>query len=283
LNPADFGINNGITEAIALPQINVQGLGLNFGGPAGFPQGRGDTTGVLSDTLSYLRGKHSFKFGGEFRRFYNNNFAKNVGTFGFPSVTDFINGAANAFTVTLGDSSSSIAQGELGLFAQDNFKVKTNLTFELGFRYDWFMAPSERYDRFVVFDPRANSLVRVGAGLDQIYQQNNAFQPRVGFVWDPFEDGKTSIRGGYAILADQPVTNLITGTASNPPLADPRTYVPPTTASRTTFATALADAAASGLSPTSVDREYQNAYVQSWNLNIQRELTPSIGVTVGYF
>src|SRR5262249_26376819 len=148
----------------------------------------GDTTAVLSDTLSYLRGKHSFKFGGEFRRFYNNNFAKNAGTFGFPSVTDFINGTANAFTVTIGDTSSSIAQGELGFFAQDNIKVKPNLTFELGLRYDWLMAPSERYNRFVAFDPGAISLVRVGAGLDQIYQDNHAFQPRVGFVWDPFKN-----------------------------------------------------------------------------------------------
>ena len=47
LNPADFGINNGINEPIGLPQINVTGVNLNFGGPNGFPQGRGDTTVVL--------------------------------------------------------------------------------------------------------------------------------------------------------------------------------------------------------------------------------------------
>src|ERR1051326_1900458 len=55
LNPLDFGINNGVTEAIGLPQIsvgNVQAGGLNFGGPSGFPQGRSDTTYVLSDTLN---------------------------------------------------------------------------------------------------------------------------------------------------------------------------------------------------------------------------------------
>ena len=52
-NPADYGINNGITTAIGLPQITVTGPGLNFGGPNGFPQGRIDTTFVLSDTVTW--------------------------------------------------------------------------------------------------------------------------------------------------------------------------------------------------------------------------------------
>ena len=55
VNPADFGINNGINQPIGLPQIIIDGIGLNFGGPAGFPQGRADTTVVFSDTLNYLR------------------------------------------------------------------------------------------------------------------------------------------------------------------------------------------------------------------------------------
>ena len=292
LNPADFGINNGINDPIGLPQINVTGGNLNFGGPNGFPQGRGDVTGVLSDTLSYLRGRHSFKFGGEFRRFYNNNFARTVGSFGFASVDDFLgvmpnapNGPtrANAFTSTLGNQSSSIAQGALGFFAQDGFKLKPNFTLELGLRYDWFMSPSERYDRFVVFDPATNSLKQVGAGIGEIYQANHAIQPRVGFAWDLFKDGKTVLRTGYAILADQPVTNLITGAATNPPLADPRSFAPTATNPSTTFGNALSDAAAIGLSPTSVDHNFENAYVQSWNLNVQHEVTPTLGVTVGYF
>ena len=83
LNPADFGIRNGINQVGALPQINVAG-GLNFGGPSQLPQGRGDTSFVASDTLSQLRGRHSIKFGGEIRRFYSNNLLARFGRFIFP-------------------------------------------------------------------------------------------------------------------------------------------------------------------------------------------------------
>ncbi|MGH9755967.1 MAG: carboxypeptidase regulatory-like domain-containing protein [Blastocatellia bacterium] len=288
LNPADFGINNGINEAIGLPQINIPSATLNFGGPNGFPQGRGDTVVVVSDTLSYLRGKHSLKFGGELRRFYNNNFNKTTGSFGFASLNDFLgvvpggpNGPARAssFTVTLGDVSSSVGTGALGFFTQDSYKVRSNLTLELGLRYDWFMSPTERYDRFVVFDQSARSLVRIGSGQDLIYGQNNRnFQPRFGFAWDPFKDGKTSVRGGYAILDDQPVTNMVTGAAANPPLATPLTFTGPIR-----FDNASAVAQAVGLAPATVDPNFKNAYVQSYNLNVQREITPTLGVMVGYF
>jgi len=288
LNPADFGINNGINEAIGLPQINVTGATLNFGGPNGFPQGRGDTVAVVSDTLNYLRGKHSFKFGGELRRFYNNNFNKTTGSFGFASLNDFLGlradgtygpSQANAFTVTLGDVSSSVATGALGAFTQDSYKISSNLTLELGLRYDWFMSPSERYDRFVVFDQSSGSLVQIGSGQDLIHDQGaKNFQPRVGFAWDPFKNGKTSVRGAYAILADQPVTNLVTPAAGNPPLATPLTF---TGAIR--LDNARATALAAGLAPASVDPNFDNAYVQSYNLNVQREITPTLSMMIGYF
>src|SRR5262249_29454665 len=153
---------------------------------------------------------------------------------------------ANTFTATLGNQSSSIIQQALGGFAQDSFKLKPNFTLELGLRYDWLMAPSERYDRLVVFDQSTNSLNRVRASIDQIYQDTRVGQPRVGFAWHRFKDGKTATRAGYAILADQPVTNLIIGATTNPPLADPRRFTPQASnpALRfTNFGSALSDAA----------------------------------------
>ncbi|HST51926.1 MAG TPA: TonB-dependent receptor [Pyrinomonadaceae bacterium] len=282
LNPADFGINEGIDQSIGLPQINVSGNALNFGGPSGFPQGRGDTTFVGSDTLAYQWGNHSLKFGGEFRRFLNNNFNLDNGAFVFPSVASFIAGNASSFTITLGDRPSSISQGALGAFVQDNYKVRRNLTLELGLRYDWNMSPTERYDRFVVFDPASDSLVRVNNGIAPVYHTNNKnFQPRLGFAWDPFKDGKTSLRGAYAVLVDQPVTNVVTPVSANPPLATPLTVT--TAGTGLHFDNALTAAGAAGLAPQTVDDAFDNAYVQSWNLNAQREVMRGLGLTIGYF
>ncbi len=108
LNPADFGIADGVNAPLGIPQITIGGLGTNFGGPSGFPQGRGDTTGIFSDTLNYLRGKHSFKIGGEYRRFYGNSFSFDTGTLSFLNFTDFARGAPNGFTLSPGSAPSRL-------------------------------------------------------------------------------------------------------------------------------------------------------------------------------
>jgi len=278
-NPADFGIRNGITTAVVLPQITVQGVGLNFGGPSNFPQGRIDTTYVLSDTLSYMRGRHALKFGGEYRRFRNENFQTNGGTFTYPSLADFQAGRGSAFTVILGDIDSTVSQQAVGFFVQDNFKVRSNVTLELGFRYDLIVSPTEADNRFVYFDPATASLQRVGeGGRDKIYGNKSNYQPRIGVVWDPFKDGRTSIRAAYSLLSDQPVTNLVTPTAGNPPLVTPLTF---TGAIR--LDNALAVAGPAGLAPNSVDEDFRNPRIQTWNVNIQREVSNNFGVMVGYF
>ncbi|MDQ3816732.1 MAG: TonB-dependent receptor, partial [Acidobacteriota bacterium] len=286
LNPLDFGIRNGVTQPIGLPQMSIGGTSLNFGGPSGFPQGRGDTTFVLSDTLNYLRGSHSFKFGGEFRRFLNNNFNQDPGTLTFSNIANFQQGIVNTFAATLGAVTSSISQGSLGLFVQDNYKVRKNLTLELGLRYDWNMSPTERYDRFVNFVPATDSLVEVNHGIAPVYKTNNKnWQPRVGFAWDPWGDGKTSIRAAYAVLVDQPVTNLVTGLASNPPFANPVALPSRLPAGVVATFSNLNVLAAPGtsLSPNATDLGFDNAYVQSWNVNFQREVLRGVGVTIGYF
>lgn len=278
LNPVDFGIRNGINQAGALPQINVAG-GLNFGGPTQIPQGRGDTSFVASDTLSRLHGRHSIKFGGEFRRFYYNTLTLDSGTFQFPSVAAFVAGNANSFSIALGNRSASIAQGALDFFALDNFKLRQNLTLELGFRYEWNMSPTERFDRLYVFDPTRVALVNVGRDIDQVYKTNaKNLQPRVGFAWDPFKDGKTSVRAAYAIMTEQPVVQAVSSTAGNPPNATPLSF-----AGTIRLNNAIDLARASGISLVTIDHNFKNSYLQSWNLNIQREIIPDVAVMVGYF
>jgi hypothetical protein len=282
LNPADYSINNGVDTAIGLPQMTVSSIGLNFGGPSGFPQGRGDSTGVLSDTVSWVHGKHTFEFGGEFRRFINDNFGNDPGTFTFSNVTNFINGEATGFTVNTLPSASRIGVNSMGAFAQDSWKVRPFLTINYGIRYDWNGTPTEAMNRFVVFDPATASLVQAGLGNNpEVYQQNDKlFQPRAGIAWDLTHDGKTILRANYAVLTDQPVTNLVSGLASNPPFSNPVAFAGPGTV---TFQNAITAAKAAGsLAPGSVAQNFTDPIVQDRNITLSREITPTSLITVGY-
>src|SRR5262249_54107995 len=95
---------------------------------------------------------------------------------------------------------------------------------------------------------------------------------------DPSRQGKTVVRGAYAILVDEPLTSVAAGRSANPPLAIPLTFTGPIRLDN-----ALDVAQASGLSPQTVDEGFDNAYLQSWNLNIQRELTNNLRLMAGYF
>jgi hypothetical protein len=280
LNPVDYGIQVGVTNAIGIPQLRINGLGLEFGGPANFPQGRTDTTFVFSDSVSYLRGAHAMKFGGEWRRFNNDNFTSDTGLFQYASLDGFRTGVGSAFTITLGDRPSDITQQALGLFAQDTFRMSPKLTLEAGIRYDLNLAPTEAEDRFVVFDASTNSLVQVGGpgGPDQVYPNSNNVEPRVGLIWSPTGTGRTVVRGAYAIAVDQPVTNAVTPLSSNPPLAQPLTFT-----GNIRLSNAAATATAAGLAPSSINPEFNSGRMQTYNVNVERQLGAGLGVMVGYF
>jgi hypothetical protein len=279
LNSSAFNIDSGVNAAIGLAQIDIGGDALDFGGPAGFPQGRGDTSVVLNDTLSWLKGRNSFVFGGEIRRVYNDNFALDPTIFRFSSITNFLNDVVSSFNFA-GTSADRILSPAYDAFAQDSFKWKPNLTLQLGLRYGWYVTPSAAENRFTVFDATTDSLVQVGTnGIGQPFHTNNLnFQPRLGVVWDPFKNQKTIVRAGYAILTDEPVTGIVTALNSNPPFSQPLS----TAAAGLSMLNAATVAGPSGLAPTTIDPNFDNPYVQSYNLNIEEQLTPSTGLTIGY-
>ena len=269
------------TNETFLPSIRISNFGLFLGSEQGFPQGRGDTTVFAGDTVTYLHGRHSFKFGGEFRDFRNDNFNSDPGRLTFNTDTDFINGSVGSSARTVGMVADRITENALDFFAQDSFKLKPAFTLELGLRYSWNMTPSEAKNRFVVFDPATSSLLQEGSGFGDVYAQNDKnFQPRVGFAWDMFHAGKTVLRGGYGYLVDQPITGFVNNLPGNPPFA-----LPISTSAPQTFAqlTTTYNGTPSSLAPLAISRNFKDANVQSWNLNVQHQITRDTAVMIGYF
>lgn len=276
-NPATFGLNTGVLYNQGLPQISVSDLSLNFGGPAGFPQGRFGTTGIFSDTLSLTRGKHSIKMGGEFRRFIGANFSQDTGTINFSTAANFVAGGANSFSVTPTRVASRVFIGSAAGFVQDSWKLSPRLIAELGFRFEWNGTPADGGHRFVNFLQSNSTLTQV----DEPYKQNYNYEPRVGFSWDPFGNGKTILRSGFAIMADQPAANAVTGLASNPPNSSPVTLTAPS--GRTLpVGTLFTSAAAASLAPSAVNPSLRNAYTEGYNLNLQQDLGGNTILQLGY-
>jgi len=277
-DPANFGIvmPAGSPVATGLPFFNIAGT-LGFGGPTNEPQGRGDTTVVFNDTLSWLKGRHSFAFGGEIRRAYNNNIAENIGSFTFTTMNNFLADQANAFTDLLGSGNNKILQPSYDVFAQDSFKWKPNFTINVGVRYAWNSSPSESAGRFTNFDAATGTLM----SAPQPYHTNNKnFQPRIGFAWDPFRDGKTSVRAAYAIMTQNPTTNIVTGLSSNPLFAIPLSISPGSNS--ITLENPSAAVAGVSLGPSAINPNFNDMYAQDWNLTIQRQVTSTLGLELAY-
>ena len=281
-DPASLGLANvlGPNEAF-MPTISVSG-GVLFGAERNFPQGRGDTTVVFADNLSYVRGLHSFKIGGEFRDFRNANFNGDPGQLVFNSATSFMNGLVDSSARTIGKISNRITQNALDFYAMDSYKFRPYLTLELGLRYAWNMTPNEASNRFLNFVPGGAFGSMLVPVTDPYGQNNKNFQPRVGFAWDVMHNGKTIMRAGYAYQVDEPITGIVSGLVNNNPnFAKPISIA--TQQSYANLATLYNSASPASISPLFVDPNFKNANVQSWNLNIQQQITNTSAIMVGFF
>jgi hypothetical protein len=278
LNPADYDMTMpaGAPANSGLPFFNVGGT-LGFGGPTGEPQGRGDTTVAFNDNLSWLKGAHTLMFGGEIRRAYSDNIAFNIGSLTFASLNDFLADEANAFTLQLGSGNDRILQPSYAGFAQDAFKWKPNFTINIGLRYTWNATPSEARGRFSNFDPTTGGLL---IATNPFPQSNKNFEPRIGFAWDPFKDGKTSVRAAYAIMTQNPTLNIVSQLSGNPPFAIPLSVNSATNGIAAESPSGLVST--TSLGPLVLNPNFKDMYAQDWNLTIQRELSPTLGLEVAY-
>jgi len=292
-SPTSLNIIDGQQAQAGIPQTTFSDISLTIGGPSGFPQGRDDTMGVISDTATLLRGKNTIKFGGEGRRFLEASFTGDTGTLTFATSTGttgvagsniFANGQASGFSITPNVIVSRVYINAVGAFLQDNYKATPRLTLEAGLRFEWNGSPVEGENRFILFNPAGPSLNQINqpGSPSTPYKQNYNLEPRVGFAEDVFGNSKTVIRGGYGFMTDQPVETVVGGLTSNPPISKKVSFTGSST-STIPVANLYGSALAAGLSVSNVNPNFRNAYTETFNLNVQQALPAGFVASLGYY
>jgi len=255
-----------------------------------------------SDSVIWRHGNHNLRFGGDFRRLYNDlrTEQNGRGSFTFTGTgfstgfdfADFLLGLPQLTSIQGGSTTYKFRQNSWDLFIQDDWRATSSLSFDFGLRYEYVSPFSEANNQLVNLD--INSTITAvspvlpgslgpftgGFPTTVVEPDRNNFAPRVGFAWKAAK--KTVVRGGYGINYNTgQYSTIVQNLAFQPPFAFTETNVsssslpltlqngfpPPTAAVTNNFA---------------VDKNYKLGYVQIWNLDIQKELTPSLLLNVGY-
>jgi hypothetical protein len=201
-----YGLNTGITNPVlgGLPGIRVTGF-TELGGFPSFPKYVGpDNTISVQDNVSYLRGKHALKFGGELRdlRVHQGTWRKGRGEFRFGSLEDFLLGNPSRATLLAGVPTRDLSQWEYSGFAQDDWRITPKVTINLGLRYEYDAPPTEAHNLLGNWEPTVG-LEQLGKNISSIYKPDHRnFSPRVGFAWDVTGKGTTVVRAGGSLIYD---------------------------------------------------------------------------------
>jgi len=164
----------------------------------------------IADTFSWSRGKHSFKFGGQYNHFIYPQFflPRSNGDNQYKTANAFINDIVpdNPGRTLRGAGTGSFlgTQSAFYVFAQDDFKFTSRLTLNLGVRYEYWTNPVGSSTQSLNAISNAPGLITFGNPKTD----KNNIAPRVGFAYDPTGRGKTSIRGGFGIAYDVKFQNF---------------------------------------------------------------------------
>ena len=212
-----YPLNTGVTVGGGLPNITIAGFNGGLGNPNGTRPG---VTGPspyfdFQDNVSYLRGNHAFKFGGELThieadqittdfRGIQINFNGNLAFPGSTPLEDFFAGTPNLGSVEVGNGNRKMVWWHYAGFAQDDWRIKPKLMLNLGLRYEYAQPIKEVNGLYGNFDPNSQyGIVQQGEpGVGPTLWKPNRknFSPRVGFAWDVTGKGTTVVRGGSSVM-----------------------------------------------------------------------------------
>jgi hypothetical protein len=267
------------------------------------------------DTFSYNRGRHAFKFGGEFSldKDIQQTLLNNYGVFTFNGVVS--KNALADFELGLPSSLSQDApvtaytnSWYTAIFAQDDFRIHPRLILNLGLRWDVQTPPTDPQNKESTYVPGAHSTVNPAAPTGLLFPGDpgitrgiistawNHVSPRVGFAWDPFGDGKTAIRGGAGIFYGSLSGNEWNTTSNFEPFAIRLTFTNNNSATKSTGATlsnpyrGLAGGDpfpytgqfVTGGSIFGASPNFHWPYTYQLNFTVQRQFTSTLAVQASY-
>jgi hypothetical protein len=274
--------------------IDIAGMSL-LGNSAVIPLGDFSTVYQVQDQLSRTIGRHTLKFGAEFRRIQSNgplDFGVNglytfqdLSAFGIPTRSN--NPALESFLEALplsyvgsvpsmSDSDRGYRQSVVSGFAQDFLRVTSRLIVNAGLRYDFYSNPTEVHGRIsVIRNPATDS----GATVGKVFAGTPAdlLSPQAGFAWNIFGDGKTVLRGGAGIFRDQLPVLLFGVDRFLPPFFGIDSFVFPS------FLDPQNALLTQPLYVLSTTYYPKFPYTLQNNLNLQREIAPGTILSAGYF
>ncbi|MGH9359340.1 MAG: TonB-dependent receptor domain-containing protein, partial [Terriglobia bacterium] len=213
INPAAADLSLAAVPGRPAAVLQVGGLTEMTGGVGGTNNYlyRWNDYQVYDDAFKTI-GTHSIKFGGDFEYMQDYVEAPNDpnGVWNFGSLLDFFTNAPSHFNAALPNTTSprGFRQKLLGVYLQDDWRYRPNLTLNLGMRYEITSNFTEVHGKIVNLPSPNAATPRLG---NPLYPKNPTlrdFDPRVGFAWDPFHNGKTSIRGGFGIFDVLPLPYL---------------------------------------------------------------------------
>jgi hypothetical protein len=221
---------NGVAGALATIGFNATNL-LPFGPPAAeFPQGRIVDTYQLQDNFSFTMGNHQLKWGANITNQRSPNVFLPTYSGGF-TFTDFGGYAANTpsiANVVDGNPNFDFKEWDTFLYAGDDWKVRSNLTLNLGLTWSYLGQPANIFHQETVarlnsgtplWDPTLPASVTTSPSIGAVH---DLFGPSIGFAWSPngwgTGNGKTVIRGGYRLTYDPAFYNIFLGNATSAPV-----------------------------------------------------------------
>jgi hypothetical protein len=261
-------------------------------GPTGFTGGLGGAAHNLYfwnsfqgyDDAFWTHGTHSLKFGGAVERMDANEVrgGNPSGIFNFGTLSSFLTNHPKRFMASFASSlvGRGIRQSLFGLYLQDDWHARSNLTLNMGLRWEMVTVPTEIRGKLSTLINITDPTPHLGSPFFSNPTLRN-FDPRVGFAWDPFHDGKTAVRGGLGIFDVLPLSSQFFSAIST---AAPftRDGSAPNLPPGSFYAGAAALLGPKSATALFIDQHPHRSYVMQWNLNVQRELVPNLTALVGY-